>query len=119
MIYTFVDAEGRERAIQVEVADTPESRTRGLMGRTDLGQAAGLLFDHGGPVLNAYTGSGCLERIRAQFFDEAGEKVDDFWIEPGGGPYYPRARYRYVLESFDGVEFRSAVVADRRGPVVS
>jgi hypothetical protein len=33
-------------------------------------------------------------------------KVDDFWIEPGGGPYWPKATYRFVLENFDGVEYR-------------
>jgi hypothetical protein len=101
MIYRFVKPDGAEEPIEVEVADTPESRTRGLMGRSDLGQNAGLLFDHG-----AYSGLGCTARIRAQFFDEAGVKVDDFWIEPGGGPYWPKATYRFVLENFDGVEYR-------------
>jgi uncharacterized membrane protein (UPF0127 family) len=105
MIYTFVRSDGTEEAIEVEVADTPEARTRGLMGREDLGRGAGLLFDHGEQTLLAYTGTGCLNRIRAQFFDAAGAKVDDFWIEPGGGPYWPKGQYRFVLESFQDVEY--------------
>jgi uncharacterized membrane protein (UPF0127 family) len=42
---TLVTEAGQSHAFSVEVVDTPESRSRGLMYRTDLADDAGMLFD--------------------------------------------------------------------------
>jgi uncharacterized membrane protein (UPF0127 family) len=42
---TITTAAGQSHAFTVEVVDTPASRQRGLMYRTDLGDDAGMLFD--------------------------------------------------------------------------
>lgn len=42
---TFSDAAGRPiTSISVEIADTEEARTQGLMGRTRMGEKQGMLF---------------------------------------------------------------------------
>lgn len=43
-------ASGATVAIEVEVADEPEERERGLMGRTDLADGEGMVFLFGGPT---------------------------------------------------------------------
>lgn len=44
-IGTFYDEEDSITSILLEVADTPESRKRGLMGREDLPSICGMLFE--------------------------------------------------------------------------
>ncbi len=41
---TIINSAGEEVPVQVEIADTPAKRTRGLMGRTALAEDAGMLF---------------------------------------------------------------------------
>lgn len=39
------------KKLQVEIADTPESLAKGLMGRTSLGDGEGMLFVYEQPLL--------------------------------------------------------------------
>jgi uncharacterized membrane protein (UPF0127 family) len=44
---SFIDSQGTTRHLRVEQALTPSQRAIGLMWRTDLGRADGMLFDFG------------------------------------------------------------------------
>jgi len=45
---------GRDIKVEVEIADTPEKRARGLMYRNDLGENQGMLFLFPAPVVQTF-----------------------------------------------------------------
>lgn len=73
-IGTFKDEEDSITSILLEVADTPESRKRGLMGRKDLPSVCGMLFEglSGGGY---FWMKGCLIPLDIAFMDKDGSIV--------------------------------------------
>lgn len=89
--------------MDVAVADTPELRSQGLMGLTDLGGLDGMLF-----VFDETTDSGfwmkdTLIALDIVFFDARGVFVDGFTMQPCTGDpcpvYRPSDDYRYGVEA--------------------
>ena len=66
------DPGGRDIEISVEVADTPEKRQRGLMGREELPEDAGMVFLHDQPVTSGFWMKDTLIPLSVAFWDEAG-----------------------------------------------
>jgi uncharacterized protein len=101
-------------AIQVEVADDEDERARGLMGRTELEEDAGMVFlfpeDSRGPFWMKDT----LIPLSIAFYDADGSIVRILDMEPcreDQCPLYdPEAAYRGALEvnqgAFDGWNVR-------------
>jgi uncharacterized protein len=101
-------------AVQVEVADDEDERARGLMGRTELEEDAGMVFlfpeDSRGPFWMKDT----LIPLSIAFYDSDGRIVRILDMEPcreDPCPLYdPEAAYRGALEvnqgAFDGWNVR-------------
>ncbi len=92
-----------DRAMTVAVADTPEQRSQGLMGVTDLDGLDGMLF-----VFQTDSGVGfwmkdTLIPLDIAFFTVDGEFVDRLTMEPCTADpcptYQPAGPYRFALEA--------------------
>lgn len=98
---TRVRVDGDE--LVVAVAATPETRARGLMGVTDLGDLDGMLFVFDVDVDAAFWMKDTVLPLDIAFFDAAGRLVDAFPMEPCPADpcptYRPAAPYRYALET--------------------
>lgn len=88
--------------LRVEVADTPEEQARGLMGRTSIGPADGMVFLYSAPTDGSFTMRETLLPLSIAFWDEGGRIVDLFDMEPCPEEpcpgYYPAASYVGALE---------------------
>lgn len=89
--------------ILVALADTADSRRRGLMGVSDLGEVEGMLFTWGGEtVTSGFTMRGTLIELDIGFFAADGELVDHLRMVPCGEepcPVYRAGRpYAYAVE---------------------
>lgn len=95
----------RRVRLQVEVADTPESRTQGLMHRRQLAENAGMLFIFEATSRGGFWMKNTLIPLSIAFIDEKWKVVDikDMAVapDPEKGPFtiYESAKpYRYALE---------------------
>jgi uncharacterized membrane protein (UPF0127 family) len=91
--------------LRVLVASTPEQRTQGLRGVTDLGPYAGMLFVNAGDTGARYTMAGTPMPLTITFFDRNGTPVDRTEMTPCPNgtdatcpEYASSKRYRYTLE---------------------
>jgi uncharacterized membrane protein (UPF0127 family) len=87
----------------VAVASTPETRSRGLRGVTDLGDLDGMIFVWGGEtVTSSFTMADTLIPLDISFFDTEGLFVDGFTMTPcktSTCPSYAAAGpYAYAIE---------------------
>lgn len=86
---TFFDGEDRVTSVFLEVADTPEKRKIGLMGREDVPEVYGMLFD-------GLSGGGhfwmkdCLVPIDVAFLDKDGfvSKTYSMKVDKEGSEHY-------------------------------
>ena len=83
-IGTFMDEEDSITSILLEVADTPESRMHGLMGRKDIPSVCGMLFEglSGGGY---FWMKGCLIPLDIAFMDKDGIILKICTMEADGG----------------------------------
>lgn len=107
---TTISIDGRE--LVVAVADTPETRGRGLMGVTDLGGLDGMLFVWEADTAAAFWMQNTLISLDIAFFSVDGSFVDRLTMEPctaDSCPLYSASGlYRYALEAPAGdLEFTS------------
>lgn len=99
-----------EHDLNVEIAATPETRRRGLMFRTNLGENQGMLFIFPGEERRAFWMKNTLIPLDAAFFDSDGRLVNVQTMQPqpdaeDDGDYrtYPSAGpARYVVETRAG-----------------
>ncbi len=68
--------------VQVEIADTPETRERGLMGRTDLPKGTGMLFVMDELEVVAFWMKDTLIPLDILFFDDKGLLVSSASMTP-------------------------------------
>lgn len=90
------------RVLLVALADTPQTRSRGLMGVENLGDLDGMLFDLGSPRSVAFTMRNTLIPLDIYFFDETGAGVGRLEMVPCEEEPCPTysidAPARYALE---------------------
>lgn len=103
-------ADGRRVPISVELADTPETRARGLMGRTELPRGQGMLFVYEAPQPARFWMKNTLIPLDMLFFDARGvlrhvhanaRPLDETAI-PGAAPADPDPDRLLVLELYGG-----------------
>lgn len=91
-----------ERPLLVAIADTPDLRSRGLMGVSDLGDLDGMLFVFDAEVSVAFVMRNTLIPLVIAFFDDDGVEVDRLEMVPcleEPCPLYgAAAEFRYALE---------------------
>ena len=90
------------RSLFVAVADTPDLRSRGLMGVSDLGDLDGMLFVFDSEVAVDFVMRNTLIPLDIAFFDGDGVEVDRLEMVPCLAepcPLYGAAsQFRYALE---------------------
>ena len=106
---TITSADGEVCEVWLWLADTPDERGRGLMGVTDLGDAAGMAFLFDGPTDGAIYMFQTPTPLSIAWFDAdgtwvGGEEMDPCLDRPAGEcpRYSPGASYVVALEAFSG-----------------
>ena len=97
---TFESGDGESFSLAVEIADAPEERSRGLMGRESLPDRAGMLFVWPEDTSAGFWMKDTLIPLSIAFIDAAGKIIDIQDMQPldetlryGPGPY------RYAVEA--------------------
>ena len=97
-----IETKGDEVTVHVEVADSQAEHARGLMGRTDLPDDAGMVFVFSTDSTSAFWMKDTLIPLSIAFYDESGTIVRILDMEPCiRDPcvlYDPEASYRGALE---------------------
>ena len=70
------------RRLTVALADTPATRSRGLMEVDDLGDLDGMLFDLGSERMSSFTMRNTLIPLDIYFFDSEGREVGRLEMVP-------------------------------------
>ena len=114
---TIINSLGERVPVQVEIADTPEERQTGLMGRTALAEDAGMLFVFDEEQTLSFWMRDTLIPLSIAFMDAEGRIVDiqDMKALDDRPPHYTSAEpARYALEVNVGFfEERGVEVGDR------
>ena len=99
--------------VAVEIADTPQERARGLMGRKSLPEDAGMIFVYPGPTEGAYWMKNTLIPLSIAFYDGTGEILRILDMEPCRREpcplYDPGVQYAGALEVNQGAFERMGV----------
>jgi uncharacterized membrane protein (UPF0127 family) len=97
-----IETKGDEVTVHVEVADTQAERARGLMGRRELPDDAGMVFVFPTDSTSAFWMKDTLIPLSIAFYDESGTIVRILDMEPciqdPCARYDPEASYRGALE---------------------
>jgi uncharacterized protein len=97
-----IETKGDEVTVHVEVADTQAERARGLMGRRELQEDAGMVFVFPTDSTSAFWMKDTLIPLSIAFYDERGTIVRILDMEPCTRDpcvlYDPEASYRGALE---------------------
>jgi uncharacterized membrane protein (UPF0127 family) len=92
-----------DRELVVAFAETPNQRSQGLMGVTDLGGLDGMLFVFQSESNGGFWMKDTLIPLDIAFFDGAGVLVDELTMEPCTADpcpsYRSRGSYRYAVEA--------------------
>lgn len=86
----------------VEIADSPETRSKGLMGRTLLPEDSGMLFVFEESEILSFWMKDTLIPLSIGFFDEEQRLIHTLEMDPPTSPFCPsyksKAAARYALE---------------------
>ena len=101
---------GAEVKLNLEIADTPERQSRGLMGRETLADDAGMIFVFPQMGRIGFWMKDTLLPLSIAFIDDTGVVVDILDMEPQTTDVHaPRADYRYAIEVNQGYFRRNGI----------
>lgn len=108
--------------VRVEVADTPASRERGLMGRTSLDDDAGMIFVWDTDASSAFWMKDTLIPLSVAFLGADGTVLRILDMDPCRADpcvlYDPQTRYRMAIEAKQGSFAKWSVVPGDRARLV-
>jgi len=113
-VLTIVNSSGERVPVQVEIADTPEERQTGLMGRSALAENAGMLFVFDQEQILSFWMKDTLIPLSIAYIDAEGRIVDIQDMQPLDETSHPSAEpAQYALEVNQGFfEGRGVMVGD-------
>jgi uncharacterized membrane protein (UPF0127 family) len=99
----FTNSDGETIALSIEVADTPEERSVGLMNRESLPENAGMLFDFGGETNSGFWMRNTLLPLSIAFVAADGTilHIEDMQPQTEDLHFSP-TQYRYAIEVNQG-----------------
>ncbi len=114
----LIDTSSGTTRFRVEIAETDEARGRGLMGRTELEDDAGMAFIWAADTSSPFWMKDTLVPLTVAFISEGGEILAALDMEPCRADpcplYDPHLTYRMALEATRGAFTRWGVrVGDR------
>ncbi len=103
------------QTVQVEVADTPRARERGLMQRTHLAADSGMLFVFEAPGRYCFWMRNTPLPLSVAFIDETGRVAAFADMQPRSDtPHCPPVEVRYALEIAQGSFLRPGLAPGAR-----
>lgn len=100
---TITNSDGEEVVVNVEIADTIESRQLGLMFRSSMPPDAGMLFDFQGDTLSGFWMANTILPLSIAFIQADGTIIDTLDMQPlDTSGVDPSGMYRYALEVNQG-----------------
>ena len=113
-VLTIVNSSGERVPVQVEIADTPEERQTGLMGRSALAEEAGMLFVFEQEQILSFSMKDTLIPLSIAYIDAEGRIVDIQDMQPLDETSRPSAEpAQYALEvNQDFFEGRGVMIGD-------
>lgn len=116
--FLAIETADTTRFFRVEIAETDAARERGLMGRTELVEDAGMLFIWPSDTASAFWMKDTPLPLTVAFISEGGSVLRMLDMEPCPADpcpvYDPQTRYRIALEVRQGALERQGVrVGDR------
>src|SRR5215212_9431253 len=96
-VLTIVNSSGERVPVQVEIADTPEERQTGLMGRSALAENAGMLFVFEQEQILAFWMKDTLIPLSIAYIDAEGRIVDIQDMQPLDETSHPSAEPASML----------------------
>lgn len=106
----FTTAQGNQVTLNLEVADTPEKHSRGLMFRTELPEDNGMLFIFPDTVLVGFWMKDTPLPLSIAFISAEGKIVDILDMEPlTTNIYLPSSPYKYAIEVNQGYYARKGI----------
>jgi uncharacterized protein len=113
-VLTIVNSGGERVPVQVQIADTPEERQTGLMGRSALAEDAGMLFVYDREQVLSFWMKDTLIPLSIAYLDVEGRIVDIQDMQPLDETSHPSAEpAQYALEVNQGFfEGRGVMVGD-------
>ena len=114
LVLTIVNSGGERVPVQVEIADTPDERQTGLMGRSALAEDAGMLFVYDREQVLSFSMKDTLIPLSIAYIDVEGRIVDIQDMQPLDETSHPSAEpAQYALEVNQGFfEGRGVMVGD-------
>lgn len=102
-----ITQEGREARLSVEIANSPEARAQGLMGRERLAENAGMLFVYEGDAQRFFWMKNTRIPLSLAFINKSGEVLEIIHLQPHKPgtrvpSYRSRNKVRRVLEVNQG-----------------
>lgn len=107
---TITTAAGEVCDLCLWSATTPQQRSRGLMGVTELGGGDGMVFSYGTPTTTAFWMKNTVMPLTIAFFDADGAYLDAVDMEPCTTDVC--VRYPTPHDFVDAIEFRQGTAAD-------
>jgi uncharacterized protein len=113
-----ISGDGPQVRVIVEIAETPEAKARGLMGRTSLAESAGMVFLEDEPAVSGFWMKDTLIPLSIAFWDEDGRIFRILDMEPcledSCPTYDPRGAWVGAVEVNQGFfEEHGVEVGDR------
>ena len=100
---TITNSDGEEVVVNVEIADTIESRQLGLMFRSSMPPDSGMLFDFQGDTLSGFWMANTILPLSIAFIQADGTIIDTLDMQPlDTSGVDPSGMYRYALEVNQG-----------------
>ncbi|MEW6722200.1 MAG: DUF192 domain-containing protein [Candidatus Micrarchaeota archaeon] len=114
---TLTDQDGKKIVLDVEIADNPVTRAKGLMGRTMLGDKEGMLFVFSKPDRYGFWMFNTTIPLDAIHISENGSVVDVIGMAPcksASCPIYKSEKTaKYVLEVNKGFAKKYGIAAGK------